>query len=99
VATDVSGTGGGIQLAGGDQLQSLKAFSTAGVGCLQGSAPQVFQRLSPLGKLDNNHQPPPALVLVEVILRNSVKGRSENENSASHSDLGLGVPSVYTLGY
>src|SRR6185369_2874134 len=58
VAAQVQGTGGGVELPGGDQVQGLEAFPRARVARLQGSATQVVQALPPLGPFHANHSIP-----------------------------------------
>jgi hypothetical protein len=63
VAAEVSGAGGGVVGARGDEVERLEAFAGAGVGGVQRGPPEVFQGLLPLADLDTHHGTAPFSLL------------------------------------
>ena len=55
VAADVSSTGGGVELTGGDQIQGLKAFPGALMRRVQAGSTQIFHGLTPFAHLHTDH--------------------------------------------
>src|SRR5262245_17096841 len=64
LAADVGSAGGGVEAAGGDQVQRLETLAAAGVGGLQRGQTQVLKGLPPLGQLHVDHRTAPRLLLV-----------------------------------
>src|SRR5262249_1589050 len=86
---DVSGAGGGVELAGGDQVQGLETLPAARVRLVQRGPTQVLHRLLPLRRLHLDHPPAPPWVVVAAISPPYPIPALRNGNSWFHPDRGL----------
>src|SRR5262249_1338566 len=86
---DVSGAGGGVELAGGDQVQGLETLPAARVRLVQRGPTQVLHRLLPLRRLHLDHPPAPRWVVVGAIAPPYPIPALRNGNSWFHPDRGL----------
>src|SRR5262249_8706 len=89
LAGDVSGAGGGVELAGGDQVQGLETLPAARVRLVQRGPTQVLHRLLPLRRLHLDHPPAPRWVVVGAIAPPYPIPALRNGNSWFHPDRGL----------
>src|SRR5262245_33971082 len=89
---DVSGAGGGVELAGGDQVQGLETLPAARVRLVQRGPTQVLHRLLPLRRLHLDHPPAPRWVVVGAIAPPYPIPALRNGNSWFHPDRGLDQP-------
>src|SRR5262249_53528123 len=87
---DVSGAGGGVELAGGDQVQGLETLPAARVRLVQRGPTQVLHRLLPLRRLHLDHPPAPRWVVVGAIAPPYPIPALRHGNSWFHPDRGLG---------
>src|SRR5262249_58279837 len=85
----VRGAGGGVELAGGDQVQGLETLPAARVRLVQRGPTQVLHRLLPLRRLHLDHPPAPRWVVVGAIAPPYPIPALRNGNSWFHPDRGL----------
>src|SRR5262249_42323585 len=94
---DASGAGGGVELAGGDQVQGLETLPAARVRLVQRGPTQVLHRLLPLRRLHLDHPPAPRWVVVGAIAPPYPIPALRNGNSWFHPDRGLAACGVTTV--
>src|SRR5262249_56927520 len=85
----VRGAGGGVELAGGDQVQGLETLPAARVRLVQRGPTQVLHRLLTLRRPHLDHPPAARWVVVGAIAPPYPIPALRNGNSWFHPDRGL----------